>query len=98
MRKMIKGRKGIAALAQLPSAVLMFAVAFIILGFVAVLLQSLSDAQTAGSSAQGILNSSLEGTTAIGDQGGNIGLVVVIVVVIGLLIGGFGYLMTRNRE
>lgn len=92
-----KGRKGIAALSQLPSGVLMFAVAFIILGFVAVLLQSLQSTQTNGSTAQGILNNSLAGADAIGDQGANIGLVIVIVIIIGLLIGGFGYLMAKKR-
>lgn len=101
----MKSKKGLAALSGLPSGVLMFAVAFIILAFVAILLQSLQTTQTptnasgswVNNESYDILTNSLAGADAIGDQGANIGLVVVIVVIIGLLVGGFGYLMGKRQ-
>lgn len=92
-KKKIWNKKGMQALAELPAGILMFTVAFVILGFLAILLTSLRDQAGASTTvAYGVINGSLQGAEKIGQQGSNIGLIIVIVVVIGLLLGGFGYL------
>lgn len=100
--KLSKSKRGL--LSELPQYVLMFAVAFIILGFGAIFLTQLRDSAphvTLGDNTSGgymILNESLKGAAKIGEQGSNIGMIIAIIVIIGLLISSFGYLMYRKNN
>lgn len=102
---MMKTKRGMAGLDALPSGILAFAIAFIILGFGAIFITQLRDnvpgyTGTLSQNTSGgyyILNETLKGQAKIGEQGSNIGLIIVIVVIVGLLMGAFGYLMHKRR-
>jgi uncharacterized membrane protein len=94
----MKSKKGMAALQMLLPAVIIFVVAFIVLAFSGTFLTSIQATQTANSVAYNTTGFALTGVSKVAEQGPNIGLIIAIVVIIGLLIGGFGYFMNKRGK
>jgi len=75
---------------------LVLVVAGIILSFGAQVTSDVSEDFTANSWEDNISEASLEGQWNLANRMPTIGLVAAIVIVIGLLVSGFGYLMGRR--
>ncbi len=87
---MLRNKKGQnLTLANLLPTVVTFAVVILAASLITGVVQDVRDDQTANSSAANVSDEGLAGLTNLASQFGNIGTIIAIVVIIGLLVGAF---------
>ena len=96
-------RKGQAAvLQQAPAAVVVLVVIAVILGVAGTILDKIQDTQvgnsTSGTAAFNATRDGLEGITTFSSFQPTIAVIVVAVIVIGLLLGGFAFVQGNRQE
>jgi len=82
-------KKGQMTLAQLPGAVIIFAVAVIVTSIMATVLANIQDTQTVNSTAYNITRTGLGATETFADFFDPIAVIIAAVVIIGLILGAF---------
>ena len=93
---LMRNKKGQMTLAQLPMAVIIFAVAVIVTGIMATVLTKIQGTQTTDSVAYNITGAGLTATKTFSDFFDPIAVIVAAVVIIGLILGAFA--LTRGRS
>jgi len=90
-KALVKSKKGLAALAGLPTAVIFLAVAGLTIAFGVLILTNIGTNANvgAGSDAQTAINNSITGAKNISSQFGSLGYVIIAFVIIAVLVGGF---------
>jgi len=90
MQLKIMGKKGQGVnLQTLLPTVVIFAVVILATSLIAGIVQDVRDGQTTDTASRNISNRGLTGMLNLSGQFGNIGTVIAIVVIIGLLVGAF---------
>lgn len=90
MSKYHRGKsKGQMTLSQLPAAVIVFAVAVIVTGIMATVLDKIQGTQTLNSVAYNATRSGLTGVKTFSDFFDPIAVILAAVVIIGLILGAF---------
>jgi len=86
----MKDKKGMQALAQLPTAVVMLVVAGLVIGFLVLILTNIgSSTGVIGTDSQTAINNTISGAKNIASQFGSLGYVIIAFVIIAVLVGGF---------
>ena len=91
-------KKGQMTLAQLPTAVIIFAVAVIVTGIMATVLSKIQGTQTENTTAYNITAAGLTATKTFSDFFDPIAVIVAAVVIIGLILGAFALTKARGRS
>lgn len=89
-----KGQTGILSAA--PAAVIVLVVIAVILGVGATVLDKVDDTQTVNSFSYNATQDGLSGLNTFSDFQPTMAIIVVAVIIIGLLLGGFA--MVRNKQ
>lgn len=92
---MKKGTRGQIGLNNLVPVVVTFAVAILATGLIAGVVNDVKTSQVTDSAASNITNAGLNGMLNLSGQFANIGTIIAIVVIIGLLVGAFAVFRAR---
>ncbi len=76
-------------LGNLVTVIVLFAVAVLALSLITGVIQDVRDDQAANSSARNVSDNGLGGMQNLSGQFGNMGTIIAVVVIIGLLLGAF---------